>query len=180
MQWVEGALWLDGPKPHGIVNQGLTVVLIPLVLVAQPWGPLLGSAYEIPLKGRRLPFFLLLLAGLAVVLAARIIYQPTHSQVTPHGHLNWWSAQNPPDFRAWAYSLWGFLIGLPFLLWWRPFWQSLLIVSWGWVFAAIGYLFTDSAASYWCFYVSFYAGFVLIYALMVPDRPGIVTKQDAS
>lgn len=171
MQWTEGALWLDGPKPHGIVNQVITVFFIPLALVAQPWGPLLGSAFAIPLQGRRLPFFLLLLLGLTIVIAARVIYHPTHSQVTPQGHLNWWSLQNPPYFSPWAYSLWGLVIGAPFLIWWRPFWQSLLIVSWGWAFATIGYIYTDSAASYWCFFVSFYAVFVLVYACMVSDPP---------
>ena len=30
MQWVEGALWLDGPTPDGFANQLLTVGLIPL------------------------------------------------------------------------------------------------------------------------------------------------------
>jgi hypothetical protein len=170
MQWVEGALWLNGPTPHGIVNQILTVVLIPLALLAQPWRPLLGSAFDRPLRGRRWAFFALLLLGLATVVIARIVYQPTHTQVTSHGHLNWWSPRNPPQFPLWAYSFWGLLIGTPFLLWWRPLWQSLLIVSWGWIFAAIGYAFTDSAASYWCFYVSFYAVFVLVYAMMVNDR----------
>ena len=59
----------------------------------------------------------------------------------------------------------------PFLLWWRPFWQSLLIVSWGWGWATLSYLVTDSAASHWCFFVSFYAVFVLVYALLVKDDP---------
>jgi hypothetical protein len=176
MQWVEAALWIDGPRPHGIVNQFLTVFLIPLALLAQPWGPLLGSAFATPLQGRRIPFFLLLFLGLAIVLVARVHYQPGGTQITPQGHLNWWSPQNPPMFSAWSYGLWGLVIGLPFLLWWRPFWQSLLIVSWGWLFATIGFIYTDSAASYWCFYVSFYAVFVLIYALMVRDLPATDSK----
>jgi hypothetical protein len=170
MQWVEGLLWLDGPRPHGLVNQALTVGLIPLALLVQPWGPLLGSTHALPLRGRRVPFYLLLLLGLTIVVSARFIYHPTHTQVTPQGHLNWWSPRNPPVFVAWAYALWAFVIGAPFLLWWRPFWQALVIVSWGWLWATLSYLFTDSAASHWCFFVSFYAAFVLIYACMVPDR----------
>jgi len=67
--------------------------------------------------------------------------------------------------------LWAATIGLPFLLWWRPFWQAALIVSWGWAWAIISYLITDSAASHWCFFVSFYAAFTLIYAFMVKDPP---------
>ena len=171
MQWVEGLLWLDGPAPHSAINQLLTVALIPLALVAQPWGPLLGSTFERPLRGRRLPFFVLLIAGLTMVVASRVIYQPTHTQVTPEGHLNWWSPRNPPVYYAWAYGLWGILIGTPFLLWWRPLWQALLIVSWGWLCAVVSYLLTDSAASHWCFFVSFYAAFTLIYACMVKDPP---------
>ncbi|HEX4412462.1 MAG TPA: hypothetical protein VH107_02465 [Lacipirellulaceae bacterium] len=171
MQWVEGALWLDGPMPHGAVNQLLTIGLIPLALLAQAWGPLFGSTFVLPVRNRRVPFYLLLILGLTIVVGARVMYQPTHTQVTPEGHLNWYSPQNPPAFAIWAYSLWALVIGSPFLLWWRPFWQSLLIVSWGWIWATVSYIYTDSAASYWCFYVSFYAAFVLVYASMVSDDP---------
>jgi hypothetical protein len=171
MQWVEGALWLDGPLPHGTVNQLLTVGLIPLALLAQAWGPLFGSTFVLPVRNRRLPFYLLLVLGLMIVIAVRVIYQPTHTQVTPEGHLNWYSPQNPPVFIPWSYSLWALVIGTPFLLWWRPAWQALLIVSWGWFWATFSYVTTDSAASYWCFYVSFYAAFILIYASMVSDDP---------
>jgi hypothetical protein len=175
MQWVEGLLWLDGPTPHGVVNQLLTVGLIPLALLAQAWGPLLGSAFDRPVRPRRRPFFALLVLGLAVVTVARGLLQPAHTQVTPGGHLNWWSPRNPPAFVPWAYALWGVVIGAPFLLWWRPLWQALLIVSWGWVWATVSFLTTDSAASHWCFFVSFYAAFVLVYALMAGDGPGAVT-----
>lgn len=172
MQWVEGFLWLEGPTPHGVVNQVLTVGLIPLALLAQAWGPLLGSTYDLPVRQRRLPFFLLLTIGLAFVVLSRVIFQPTHTQVTPQGHLNWWSPHNPPVFVPWAYGLWGVVIGAPFLFWWRPFWQSLLIVSWGWLWASVSLWLTDSAASYWCFFVSFYAAFVLVYSFMAKDEPG--------
>ncbi len=171
MQWAEGLLWLDGPQPHGAVNQLLTIGLIPLALLAQAWGPLFGSTFDQPVRPRRWAFFLVLTLGLTVVVAARLFYQPTFTQVTPQGHLNWWSPQNPPVFSPWAYGLWAAVIGAPFLLWWRPFWQALLIVSWGWGWAVVGFLLTDSAASYWCFFVAFYAAFVLIYAFMVTDEP---------
>ena len=169
MQWVEGMLWLDGPLPHGTVNQLITIGLIPLALLAEAWGPLFGSTFVVPIRRRRIAFFVLLVVGLTMVVVARVIYQPTYTQVTPQGHLNWWSAINPPEFWPWAYGFWAVVIGAPFLLWWRPFWQSLLIVSWGWFWATVSYLFTDSAASYWCFFVSFYALFILIYALMYRD-----------
>jgi hypothetical protein len=171
MQWVEGALWLDGPTSDGFANQLLTVGLIPLALLAQSWGPLLGSLFFLPVQRRRAPFYLLLLLGLSIIVLARVIYQPTYTQVTPQGHLNWWSPRNPPVFSPWAYGLWALVIGAPFLLWWRPFWQSLLIVSWGWGWATLSYLVTDSAASHWCFFISFYAVFVLVYAILVKDDP---------
>jgi hypothetical protein len=171
MQWVEGFLWLDGPTPHGVVNRLLTVGLIPPALLAQAWGPLLGSTFDRPVRPRRRPFFALLILGLTIVTVARVLYHPTYTQVTPQGHLNWWSPGNPPVFAPWAYALWGAVIGAPFLVWWRPFWQSLLIVSWGWVWATVSFLRTDSAASHWCFFVSFYAAFVLVYALLVRDKP---------
>jgi hypothetical protein len=169
MQWAEGLLWLDGPTPHGLLNQLLTIWIIPLALLAQAWGPLLGSAYDLPIRGRQREFFLLLIVGLTMVVAARFIYQPTHTQVTPQGHLNWWSRENPPIFSAWAYGLWAVVIGMPFLLWWRPIWQSLLIVSWGWMCALASFVFTDSAASHWCFFITFYAAFVVIYSFTASD-----------
>ncbi len=169
MQWVEGLLWLDGPMPHGLINQLLTVGLIPLALLAQPWGPLLGSMFELPVRPRRLSFYLLLITGLTTVVLARVIYQPTYTQVTPQGHLNWWSPRNPPVFVPWAYGLWAAVIGAPFLFWWRPFWQSLLIVSWGWLWALVSFVLTDSAASHWCFFVSFYSVFVLFYSFRVKE-----------
>ena len=170
MQLVEGMLWLDGPTPHGSLNQILTIALIPLALLSQAWGPLFGSLYDRPIKGRRILFYTVLILGLTIVVSVRIIYQPTHTQVTPHGHLNWFSQTNPPVFTAWSYGLWAFVIGLPFLLWWRPFWHSLVVVSWGWGWAMIAWFVSDSAASYWCFFVTFYAAFVLIYSFMVSDQ----------
>src|SRR4029077_5629775 len=61
MQWVEGLLWLDGPMPHGLINQLLSVGLIPLPLLAQVGAPLFGSTFDLPVRRRRLPFFLLLI-----------------------------------------------------------------------------------------------------------------------
>lgn len=169
MQWVEGLLWLDGPRAHGAINQLLTIGLIPIALLVQAWGPLFGSTFDLPIRPRRVPFYAVLILGLVIVVTARVVYRPTFTQVTPGGHLNWWSLENPPIFPVWAYALWALTIGLPFLLWWRPLWQAVLIVSWGWLWAVISYLITDSAASHWCFFVSFYAAFVLIYAFMVKD-----------
>ena len=171
MQWVEGLLWLDGPTPHSAVNRLLTAWLIPPALLAQAWGPLLGSALARPVRPRRWAFLALLVLGLAVVALARGAHQPAHTQVTPDGHLNWWSPGNPPAFDPRAYALWAAVIGAPFLLWWRPLWQGVLIVSWGWLWAAASFILTDSAASHWCFFVSFYAAFVLAYALRVKDEP---------
>jgi len=171
MQWVEAALWLEGPTQDGTINQLLTVCVIPLALLVEAWGPLFGSAFVLPVSRRPLSFFLLLFLGLAMVVAARIIYQPIYTQITPQGHLNWWASCNPPSYTPWAYGLWAVVIGAPFLLWWRPLWHSLLIVSWGWLWAVVGFFMTDSAASYWCFYVSFYAAFLLTYAFMVRDEP---------
>ena len=176
MQWVEGVLWLEGPTPHGLINQVLTIGLIPFALLAQAWGPLLGSTYELPVHGRRWPFYLLLVLGLTIVVVARVVHHPTHTQVTPEGHLNWWSPRNPPVFSPWSYGLWAAVIGAPFLFWWRPFWQGAMIVSWGWLWAIVSFMLTDSAASHWCFFVTFYAAFVLIYSFMVSDEAKPVTQ----
>ena len=171
MQWVEGLLWLDGPSAHGLVNQLLTICLIPLALLAQAWCPLFGSTFDQPVRPRRVQFFALLVVGLLIVVLARVGYHPSYTQVTPEGHLNWYSPRNPPVFIPWWYGLWALVIGAPFLLWWRPFWQALLICSWGWLCAILSFIFTDSAASHWCFFVTFYAAFVLVYSFMVRDEP---------
>jgi hypothetical protein len=171
MQWTEAVLWINGPLPHGMLNQLVTIGLIPLALLAQAWGPLLGSTFDRPVRERRVPFYFLLILSLAIVVVVRIVYQPTHTQITPTGHLNWYSAQNPPVFVAWAYGLWAVVIGAPFLLWWRPVWQGIMIVLWGWLWAIVAFLISDSAASYWCFFVTFYAAFVLVYSFMVSDEP---------
>ena len=171
MQWTEAVLWINGPIPHGMLNQLVTIGLIPLALLAQAWGPLLGSTFARPVRKRRVPFYFLLILGLAIVVVTRTVYQPTHTQITPTGHLNWYSAQNPPVFVAWVYGLWAVVIGAPFLLWWRPIWQGIAIVFWGWLWAIIAFLISDSAASYWCFFVTFYAAFVLVYSFMVSDEP---------
>jgi hypothetical protein len=169
MQWAEGFLWLDGPRPGGALNHWLTVALIPMALLSQAWGPLLGSLWAVPLRGRRLPFFVLLAAGLAMVVAARVIYHPAETQVTPQGHLNWWSAGNPPVYVPWAYALWAAVIGAPFLLWWRPLWQAGLIVSWGWLCALASYFVADNPASYWCFFITYYTAFTLLLAFTEKD-----------
>lgn len=169
MQWVEGFIWMGNPRVCGVVNMLLTIGLIPLALLAQAWGPLLGSLHQHPLASRRSTFFLLLFGALALVCVGRLYYWPVYTQVTPQGYLNWWSPQNPPVYVGWAYSLWALIIGAPFLLWWRPFWQGLVIVAWGWLWALISFLFTDNAASNWCFFVSFYSIFLLVYALLIPD-----------
>ena len=92
-----------------------------MALLVQPWGPLLGSTFDRPVRGRRVPFFLLLVGGLTIVVAARAIYQPTYTQVTPEGHLNWWSPlQSAGVFAVGVWTVGG-VIGAPFLLWWRPF-----------------------------------------------------------
>jgi hypothetical protein len=71
MQWTEAVLWLDGPKPHGIVNQLVTIGLIPLALLAQAWGPLFGSTFDRPVRERRVPFYFLLILSLTLVVVVR-------------------------------------------------------------------------------------------------------------
>ena len=115
MQWVEGFLWLDGPTPHGVVNQLLTVGLIPLALLAQAWGPLFGSTFDLPVRPRRWPFFVLLILGLAIVTVAWTA--PTDAdrsrQDTSTG-----GRRAPPVFVPGRTR--GGRDRPPFLLWWRP------------------------------------------------------------
>jgi hypothetical protein len=170
MQLFEGLLWFDGPTTGGTFNKILTMVFIPLGLLAQAWGPLLGSLFVTPLRKRPVGFFLLLTYAFIHVVLSRIINNPIYTQVTPGGGLNWFSQFNPPIVSPWAYALWALVIGAPFLLWWRPFCQALLIVTWGWFLATISYVITDSPASYWCFFITSYALFVLIWSFMLKDK----------
>ncbi|MFT4628378.1 MAG: hypothetical protein ACI8PZ_007073 [Myxococcota bacterium] len=166
MQWVEGLLWMSDPSDCGTIDQLLTVVAIPLALLAQPWGPLIGSTWAVPTGPRRGLIALLGVSALVMVLGARANHQPICTAVTPEGYLNWWSPTNPPEFWLPSYSLWAMVIGAPFLLWWRPRWQAPVIVSWGWLCATLSFMYTDSAASNWCFFVSFYALFLFAYAAL--------------
>jgi hypothetical protein len=118
-----------------------------------------------------MPFFLVLVVGLTFVVAARDIYQPAHPQVTPEGFLNWWSPQNPPVFSAWAYGLWAAIIGAFFLLWWRPFWQSRLIVSWGMAVGNDRLCVHRQRRELLVFLHYLSAAFILIHSFMVSDDP---------
>ncbi len=70
MQWVEGCYGWMVPCPTPAVNQLMTIGLIPLALLAQAWGPLFGSTFVLPVRNRRVPFYLLLMLGLTIVIAA--------------------------------------------------------------------------------------------------------------
>jgi hypothetical protein len=171
MQLIEGLLWLDGPNPNSTFNKILTVGFIPLVLLTQAWGPLFGSLFVVPFKKRRAMFFLLLIYAVVHVVVNRIINNPIYTQVTPQGFLNWYSAVNPPQISPWIYMLWGLTIGAPFLLWYRPLRQALMIVGWGLFLGVIAFVLTDSPASFWCFFVFSYALFVLVWSRSLKDRP---------
>ncbi len=41
----------------------------------------------------------------------------------------------------------------------------------GLVVGTVSFIFTDNAASHWCFFVSFYAASILVYSFMVRDEP---------
>ena len=119
MQWVEGLLWLDGPLPHGTVNKILTIALIPVALVAQAWGPLLGSAWAIPISKRKYTFYGLMTIRLALRGGFTCDLSPIHDAdhttgVSPIGGL-------PKILQTSQFGLMerALVIRMPFLIWWK-------------------------------------------------------------
>jgi hypothetical protein len=160
MQFDELLLWLTDPrKGCTTANKLVTLTLIPLVLILQPLGSVLGSFFVKPWnqchQNRKL--FIVLYSVLIIVSMLYVFFrekQTLCTTVTPNGHLNWWLNKSVFSSEL-LYFLWGVAIILPLLLLWDVSYKLIFFIS---LLPLFGYhygLTTDSNASIWCYYTSF-------------------------
>ena len=159
MQFDELLLWLTNPRKGCTpANKIITVTLIPLVLILQPLGSVLGSLFVKPWNQceQNRKWFIVLYSVMIIVSMLYLFFKNNTkmcTNVTPKGHLNWWSETH--GFSPLLYFLWGVAIVLPLLLLWDASYKLIFIIS---LLPLFGYhygLTTDSNASIWCYYTSF-------------------------
>jgi hypothetical protein len=181
MQFAELLLWLTDPR-KGCTdwNTVITMTLIPLVLMLQPLGSLLGSLFVTPWAKSSGPrkYFLVLYSLLIVTLVGIYhFYDPYKicTTVTPDGHLFWATTNHAAPktlMDTISYYLWALLIILPLLLFWDKHMMSILLLI---AIPAFGFFYgdlnTDSKASIWCFYTSYTS--VIASAFLLLKQTGI-------
>jgi hypothetical protein len=165
MQFAEFILWTTDPG-NGCteLNTVITLTLIPLVLILQPLGSVLGSLYVIPWSKSSdfRKVFIVAFAILIILLVSLYHYYKPYklcTTITPGGHL-YWSTSDPRIadtlLSKISYAVWGILIILPLLLFWNKsfilLFSLFLIPLFGF---SNGFLNTDSRASIWCYYTSY-------------------------
>jgi hypothetical protein len=171
MQFAELLLWMTEPRKGCTQwNKIITLTLIPLVLLFQPVGSLLGSLYVIPWsksddfrKNFIIFYSLLMTAGVAF----NHFYKPYKlcTTLTENGHLFWCTTKlKKPDLLDYAtYYTWAFLIALPLIMYWDKsyFFLGLLCITplFGFIY---GKYFTDSGASIWCYYTSYTSAIAIV------------------
>jgi len=165
MQFAEMLLWLTEPnKGCTKINTIITLTLIPLVLVMQPLGSLLGSLFVIPWSEStefRKNFIIYYSIFIVLSVSWAHYYNPYKlcTTVTKDGHL-FWSTLNPEiqtnKWYTFCYFIWSFLIFIPLLFFWK---KDFLILYCLLIFPIFGFFyglyFTDSRASIWCYYTSY-------------------------
>lgn len=162
MQFVELLLWMTEPtKGCTLWNKIITLTLIPLVLLLQPVGSLMGSLWVIPwekssdLRKKIIIFYTLLMF---IFVCRHQYYKPDKlcTTVTKGGHLYWSTKiEYTSTMIIIEYFLWAFYILLPlFLFWNKSFILPLLLILLPTVGFIIG-LKTDARASIWCHYTSY-------------------------
>jgi hypothetical protein len=181
MQFAELLLWLTDPRTGCTDwNTVITMTLIPLVLMLQPLGSLLGSLVVTPWAKSSGPrkYFLVLYSLLIVTLVGVYhFYDPYKicTTITPDGHL-FWATTNHTAHKTLAdtitYYLWALLIIVPLLLFWDKHMMSILLLI---AIPAFGFfygdLYTDSKGSIWCFYTSYTS--VIASAFLLLKQTGI-------
>jgi len=162
MQFAELLLWLTEPrKGCTLWNKIITMTLIPLVLMAQPLGFLLGSLFVTPWeKSSDMRKKILIFYSLFIVLSVSYVfyYKPSKicTTVTESGHLYW----SPSDYSYSAvditiYFMWALLIILPIGMFWNKSYAIILLLIIIPTFGLLTGLKTDSRASIWCHYTSY-------------------------
>lgn len=162
MQFAELLLWLTEPrKGCTLWNKIITMTLIPLVLMAQPLGFLLGSLFVTPWgKSSDMRKKILVSYSLIIFLLVSycFYYKPSKicTTVTESGHLYW----STSDYSYSAvditiYFMWAVLIVLPFILFWDKSYTIILCLILIPTYGILTGLKTDSRASIWCHYTSY-------------------------
>jgi hypothetical protein len=160
MQFDELLLWLTNPRKGCTpINKLITVTLIPLVLILQPLGSIIGSFFVKPWNqcGENRKLLIVLYSVMIVISLLYFFFRERRTlctTVTTNGHLNWW-LDKIDVFSREMYFVWGIAITLPLLLLWDASFKLILVIS---LLPLFGYhygLTTDSRASIWCYYTSF-------------------------
>lgn len=160
MQFDELLLWLTDPqKGCTTANKLITLTLIPLVLILQPLGSILGSFFVKPWNecSQTRKLFIVMYSLLIIVCMLYVFFrekQTLCTTVTPDGHLNWWLKKSLHTSKF-LYFLWAVAIILPLLLLWDASYKLIFIIC---LLPLFGYYYglkTDSKASIWCYYTSF-------------------------
>ena len=160
MQFAELLLWLTNPRKGCTpANKLITVTLIPLVLILQPLGTILGSFLVTPWNkcGQSRKLYIVLYSAFIIATMLYLFFKEKESLctiVTASGHLNWWPDKSGFSSKL-LYFLWGVAIVTPLILLWDMSYKLIFIII---ALPLYGYnygLTTDSNASLWCYYTSF-------------------------
>jgi hypothetical protein len=144
------------------MNKLITLIIIPLVLMLQPIGSMLGSLLIKPWK-KSTDLRKQILVGFTLFVVAAIVmftwyyHEKSCTIVTNQYHLHWNTFNYVPNEKSYfVYSLWAIIIMIPIFLYWDKSWlfMAALIVlpTFGFLY---GFFFSDSKASLWCFYTSY-------------------------
>lgn len=173
MQFAELLLWITNPKKCNFWNKIITLTLIPLALMLQPLGSLYGSLYVISwnksssFRKNFIIFYTFFIVSIVSFSQYHNITSPC-STITPKGHLNWTTS----PYRKYIlidyllYFIWGFIILLPIVLFWKKYFLVILLLLTMPFFAFIYGLYTDGKPSIWCYYTS-YASIASIFLLFL-------------
>ena len=181
MQFAELLLWLTKPQETCTdYNKLITLTLIPIILMLQPLGSLIGSLYVIPWsKSSDFRKYFLVLFPIFIVLCVSYCqyYNPyTYcTTVTPKGHLYWFTSdykQTNTITNILLYVVFSILILLPLTLFWNKSSTIILLLV---CIPLIGFwhglLHTDSRGSIWCYYTSY--GSLVMAACLFLQQAGI-------
>jgi hypothetical protein len=167
MQFAELLLWLTNPRKECTLwNKIITMTLVPIFLILQPLGFLLGSLFVIPWdksSDMRKKFLILFPLCIILIVSYKFWYKPvkTCTTVTENGHLFWLLTKNSYGWiitkyiDTIVYFVYFFLIVLPLLMFWNKKYTIVALITITPLFAFIYGLRTDSRGSIWCYYTSF-------------------------
>ena len=182
MQFAEGLLWLTDPKKGcSETNKFITKYLIPLTLILQPLTSLYGYGYITKYKNltknetRFFVFYTIFILCLVIGWFNIPLDKTDCTTITKKGHL-YWAGTYPPsktltNIHPIATLIWGLLISLPIIIFWRnPILsitlKDLLLIFPIPLYGMIKGLQSESIASVWC-YVTSYSSMWFVFLLFL-------------